>query len=162
MVAASRMTPVSAVAAALCLLLLLQHRQPHLATARLAPLSSDQPSPPSLPPPQPDGAAALAKGLAANRTLQNLVLAWNGLETEGVASLGQCLAHNEGLKCLDLAHTRCGPRACLLLAEGLRANGVLEVLLLNGNQIGEDGARHLMHALTINKSLKYLGLQVGG
>jgi hypothetical protein len=36
---------------------------------------------------------------------------------------------------------------------------VLEVLLLNGNNIGEDGARHLVVALHVNKSLHYLGLQ---
>jgi hypothetical protein len=36
------------------------------------------------------------------------------------------------------------------------------VLLLNGNELGEEGARHLMHALTINKCLKYLGLQASG
>jgi hypothetical protein len=59
------------------------------------------------------------------------------------------------------AHHRCGPHACLRLAEGLRHNSMLEVLLLNGNELGEDGARLLMHALTINQSIKYLGLQVG-
>jgi hypothetical protein len=35
---------------------------------------------------------------------------------------------------------------------------VLEVLLLAGNDIGEDGARHLMTALAANSSLKFLGL----
>lgn len=35
---------------------------------------------------------------------------------------------------------------------------MLEVLLLSGNDIGEDGARHLMSALASNNSLKYLGL----
>ena len=37
---------------------------------------------------------------------------------------------------------------------------VLKELILNGNAIGEDGARHLMVALKVNTSLQYLGLQV--
>jgi len=45
--------------------------------------------------------------------------------------------------------------------EGIKANATLEVLLLNGNAIGDDGARHLMAALKSNKSLEYLGLQAG-
>lgn len=47
---------------------------------------------------------------------------------------------------------------CRLLPSA-QANSVLEVLLLNGNNIGEDGARHLVVALHVNKSLHYLGLQ---
>jgi hypothetical protein len=39
-----------------------------------------------------------------------------------------------------------------------QGNVVLEVLLLSGNDIGEDGARHLMIALAANSSLQYLGL----
>jgi hypothetical protein len=70
---------------------------------------------------QTDGAAALAQGLAVNRTLQMLALPWNGLESEGVAALGQSLAANEGLKCLDLAHTRwsgLGRRLAVMAAGG--------------------------------------------
>eukprot|EP00878_Enallax_costatus_P045454 GHUV01054769.1.p1 GENE.GHUV01054769.1~~GHUV01054769.1.p1 ORF type:complete len:115 (-),score=0.22 GHUV01054769.1:155-499(-) len=40
----------------------------------------------------------------------------------------------------------------------LQSNVVLEVLLMAGNDIGEDGARHLMTALAANNSLKFLGL----
>jgi hypothetical protein len=40
----------------------------------------------------------------------------------------------------------------------VQSNVVLEVLLLAGNDIGEDGARHLMTALAANSSLKFLGL----
>ena len=39
---------------------------------------------------------------------------------------------------------------------------MLEVLILNGNTVGDDGARFLMNALKLNSSLQYLGLQVGG
>lgn len=47
----------------------------------------------------------------------------------------------------------------VLYALSLQANVVLEILLLSGNAVGEDGARHLMNALNINKSLQFLGLQ---
>lgn len=48
---------------------------------------------------------------------------------------------------------------CLLTAVlPCQSNVVLEVLLLAGNDIGEDGARHLMTALAANNSLKFLGL----
>jgi hypothetical protein len=33
------------------------------------------------------------------------------------------------------------------------------VLLLNGNPVGEDGARHLMAALGANETLQFLALQ---
>lgn len=36
-----------------------------------------------------------------------------------------------------------------------------QVLILNGNSVGDDGARYLMNALKMNSSLQYLGLQVG-
>lgn len=36
---------------------------------------------------------------------------------------------------------------------------MLEVLLLSGNPVGEDGARHLMAALGTNESLQFLALQ---
>ena len=50
--------------------------------------------------------------------------------------------------------------AAICIAEGLIANNVLEELVLNGNAVGDDGARHLMNALKSNSSLQYLGLQV--
>ena len=40
-------------------------------------------------------------------------------------------------------------------------NSTLEELYLNGNAIGDDGARHLMAALKSNKCLEVLSLQVG-
>jgi hypothetical protein len=43
----------------------------------------------------------------------------------------------------------------------MQANHTLEVLVLNGNSVGDDGARFLMDALKANTSLQYLGLQVG-
>jgi hypothetical protein len=48
--------------------------------------------------------------------------------------------------------------AAAAAAASLQSNVVLEVLLLAGNDIGEDGARHLITALAANSSLKFLGL----
>lgn len=42
----------------------------------------------------------------------------------------------------------------------MQVNNTLSVLLLNGNFIGTDGARHLMGAIKVNNTLSYLGLQV--
>lgn len=36
---------------------------------------------------------------------------------------------------------------------------MMQALVLNGNSVGDDGARYLMNALRANQSLKYLGLQ---
>jgi hypothetical protein len=55
---------------------------------------------------QAEGGRALAKGLAANATLSELSLAWNGLE-EGASAMGDMLAANMGLKHLDFSHCRC-------------------------------------------------------
>ncbi|GMH36573.1 hypothetical protein BSKO_04441 [Bryopsis sp. KO-2023] len=106
-----------------------------------------------------DGARALARGLQSNATLQQLNLAWNGIESKGVMFMGEMLQVNLGLKHLDMSSTRAGPDSCLVIAEGLKMNNVLEVLLLDNNPVGEGGARHLMLAMGCNASIKYLGLQ---
>lgn len=41
----------------------------------------------------------------------------------------------------------------------MQANNTLEKICLDGNPVGEFGARHLMHAISHNASLKFLGLQ---
>lgn len=49
---------------------------------------------------------------------------------------------------------------CVSTAEAIKSNTTLEELLLNGNAIGDDGARHLMAALKSNNTLECLSLQV--
>ncbi|GMH33627.1 hypothetical protein BSKO_01461 [Bryopsis sp. KO-2023] len=106
-----------------------------------------------------EGAKHLARGLMSNATLHKLNLSWNGLENDGVTALGEMLMMNLGIKELNLISTRAGAEACLIISEGLKANDILETLYMDGNPIGDAGARHLMHALSQNKSLKFLGLQ---
>ena len=52
-----------------------------------------------------------------------------------------------------------GPDACVVLAEALRVNTVVERILLHGNPLGESGGWHLMSAITHNRYLEYIGLQ---
>ena len=85
---------------------------------------------------------------------------FGGREREGVQGAG-CTAS----LALTVALTQRCPlpecsEAAICIAEGLIANNVLEELVLNGNAVGDDGARHLMNALKSNSSLQYLGLQV--
>ncbi|CAD7702924.1 unnamed protein product, partial [Ostreobium quekettii] len=68
---------------------------------------------------------------------------------EGAEAFGCVMALNNVIKRLSLVD-------CSLDS---KANDVLEKLYLDGNPLGDSGARHLMHALRENKSVKFLGLQ---
>lgn len=61
---------------------------------------------------------------------------------------------------LQIEHGLGSPAKPPHAAEGIKVNSTLEELILNGNAIGDDGARQLMAALKLNNSLEYLGLQV--
>ncbi len=69
------------------------------------------------------------------------------------------LACTCALQEVDLSRTRMGPDACVVLAEALRVNTVVERILLHGNPLGESGGWHLMSAITHNRCLEYIGLQ---
>ena len=73
--------------------------------------------------------------------------------------LPQTLACKCDLQEVDLSRTRMGPDACVVLAEALRVNTVVERILLHGNPLGESGGWHLMSAITSNRCLEYIGLQ---
>ncbi len=83
-----------------------------------------------------EGARGLAHGLHSNSSLARLALAWNGLDNAGGCAFGEMLAVNMGLHHLDLQNTRLASRACVMLGDGIKANVVLQTLLLAGNALG--------------------------
>ena len=106
-----------------------------------------------------DGAAVLPSITAA--------LAWvhacAALQRRLTSCLAQTVLLTLACKCalqeVDLSRTRMGPDACVVLAEALRINTVVERILLHGNPLGESGGWHLMSAITHNRCLEYIGLQ---
>ncbi len=117
----------------------------------------------------------LGQMLQANKGLKHLDLTNTRMGAQGCLMLG---APSRLPQSVSPRHTRSAPHehtaptsaplhdACLpcprrvpRAGEGIKANECLEDLILNGNSVGDDGARHLMSALKQNNTLQYLGLQ---
>ena len=133
------------------------------------------------------GSEALAQAIRSNTALKKLVLQSNGIGDAGAEALAQAIRSNTALKKLDLSHNHVGDVGAIALAQALHSNSCLEVLDLSRNHngdsvakalakalhhnstiihlhlsykksIGEEGIRHLIHALTVNNSISENGL----
>lgn len=103
------------------------------------------------------GARVLGKALARHPSLQQLFLSYNTIGDEGAAHLARALTTNNHLQVLKLANNRI--RKGTSLGEALQYNHSLSSLVLDGNELGDMGARELIGALRRNKSLKSLDLR---
>ncbi len=97
----------------------------------------------------------LEEMLRDNRTLQELNLARNRVESAGIGYLAEGLQHNNGLvslslqECLDIT----GENG-LLLATILGVNSTLKELDLMRNRLSTEGLQALGEGLVVNKGLK--------
>ena len=99
------------------------------------------------------GATALAQALHHNSTLEKLYLSNNNISDAGATGLAQALHHNSTLKGLSLSHNNINDIGATDLAQALHHNSTLERLYLHDNDdIGEEGTRQLVQALTVNTS----------
>ncbi|KAK9820553.1 hypothetical protein WJX72_011614 [[Myrmecia] bisecta] len=92
-------------------------------------------------------ARELAAGLRANRSLQALDLAQNGLTDLGGSYIALSLLHNRSLTDLDLGSNQLGTETCSVLAHALSWNPVLKRLQLQHNPLGQEGAAKLLEAV---------------
>eukprot|EP00567_Pseudictyota_dubia_P000348 CAMPEP_0197464702 /NCGR_PEP_ID=MMETSP1175-20131217/64157_1 /TAXON_ID=1003142 /ORGANISM="Triceratium dubium, Strain CCMP147" /LENGTH=365 /DNA_ID=CAMNT_0043000687 /DNA_START=135 /DNA_END=1232 /DNA_ORIENTATION=+ len=84
---------------------------------------------------------------------------WNKrIGDEGVSVLADALRVNTSLKVLVLGGNSIGDEGVSVLADALRVNTSLEKLHLSGNSISDEGVSVLADALTVNTSLTKLDL----
>ena len=107
-----------------------------------------------------DGAEAIGKALAINKSLEKLNLAWNGLHMLGAISIGMALKKNTTLKELDLTCNRMTETCIAELLKGLNKNSTLEAIHLGQNHVSCKGAVLILENIRDNKhsAIKFIDL----
>ena len=90
------------------------------------------------------GATVFAASLAHNKSLTYLDLSYNALGHDGGEALGDAMLDNRSLRTLLLAHNGIDSTACFTICAGILENLALRHVCLDGNPIGERGAKALM------------------
>lgn len=90
------------------------------------------------------GACALAESLAINNYLIFLDLSYNSIGQQAGEIIGKSLLYNKTLKTLLLSNNAINSTACCTICVGVERNHTLEYLNIDGNPIGDDGAKMLM------------------
>ena len=108
----------------------------------------------------PNGAAALAPGLAANGGLTKCVLCGNELGVEGWTNIFNALRDSPTSKIAewDLYNEGIGPTIAKPLAEYLSVTGGLMSLDVRDNRIEGDGAERLATVVLESKSMEVFSL----
>lgn len=90
-----------------------------------------------------DGARDLCESVAFCH-LTHLDMSFNALSNDAGIELGVALHHNKRLKELVVCNNGMGPAACVCICVGIRECLSLERVSLDGNSLGEQGARALI------------------
>jgi hypothetical protein len=94
-----------------------------------------------------DGAKRIGYGLGSNKTIKKLELQWNGFgDEETISELGKAIP-SCGVTELNLAHNRIKLKGATILSSFLEGGSKLKELVLDGNLIGQIGARMLFRAV---------------
>ena len=101
----------------------------------------------------PEGPAALADGLKANSTVQQLHAQNNRLGPEGAKSFRKMLEDNSTLTLLDVSGNNMGAKGAAALADGLKANSTVKELDASRNKLGPKGGKAVAEALKTNQTL---------
>jgi hypothetical protein len=100
------------------------------------------------------GARSACLGLGKNKTLETLMMPWNGLGDEDtIESLARALL-TCGIKVLDISENRIRLKGASILASVLELGTPLEQLSLDGNKIGQIGSRAILAAVQTAASLR--------
>lgn len=102
-------------------------------------------------------------------TLIELDLGGNGIDSEGLRVLGTFLRYHSQLKYLGLAQTCCSNmEAWYVFFASLKVNNKLKHVILDENNLGDQGVKLFAEALQINEGLQKIDLdrnsfgEVGG
>lgn len=105
------------------------------------------------------GISALSEAFMHNKNLEILNLNDNTIRPKGSESIAKALLGLENLKELNFGDCLLKTKGALLLAESLKVgNKNLEVLVLEGNEIGSEGGLELVKAMANKAKLKNLVL----
>lgn len=100
------------------------------------------------------GAEALVRSIGMNKSLLHLDMSYNSLSTKGGILLGAALADNHSLRLLNISNNSIDEIACFTICQSIILNDSLEEVYMDGNPIGEQGAKSLMLvALSIRQPL---------
>jgi Ran GTPase-activating protein (RanGAP) involved in mRNA processing and transport len=102
-----------------------------------------------------DGARALAEGLKGNKTLTKLGLRENQIGAQGARALAGVLAKTS-LEILNLDWNQIGDDGASAMGAALAASTTITALHIEANQIGAAGAQAIGHSLKTNRSLTQL------
>lgn len=101
-----------------------------------------------------EAAVRLAEGLASNRSVKMLKLAWNAFgDSKPMSALAHALSDCV-VEDLDLAENRLGPKSCFIFAACFEHNSLLKHVVFDGNPITVQGARELLRCATHGKDGK--------
>jgi hypothetical protein len=92
-----------------------------------------------------DSAMALAQSLAINESLLFLDLSYNCIGPEGGRVIGESLFENRTLQTLLLANNSIDATSCFIICAAIQQNFSLTHLCMDGNPVGEIGAKSLMN-----------------
>ncbi len=103
-----------------------------------------------------DNGPLLEEMLRENKTLQELVLMSNDVDSTGIVYIAEGLQHNTTLLSLSLQSGHIGITADngLLLARMLEVNSTMNKLDLRNNRISTEGLHALGEGLAVNRGLK--------
>jgi len=105
------------------------------------------------------GVEQLSLCLQSNNVLKHLDISYNNITDNGAKSIGLMLQKNSTLQNLFLGNNCIGPIGMESIAEGLKNVHIdLNLLSLESNKLGEDGAQHLAESIQINQTLKVLDI----
>uniref|UniRef100_A0A669EF51 NLR family CARD domain containing 3 n=1 Tax=Oreochromis niloticus TaxID=8128 RepID=A0A669EF51_ORENI len=110
-----------------------------------------------------EGAKNMAHALHENNTLQDLDLTANLLHDDGIQAIAGAIKFNRGLTSLHLQWNFIKSTATKALAHALLSNSTMQLLdLQENNSLGMDGAIFIATALKGNHQLTYINLQGNG
>lgn len=92
-----------------------------------------------------ESAAALARSLAVNESLTFLDLSYNCIGPDGGRIIGESLFDNHTLQTLLLANNNIDAASCFVICAAIQMNYSLTYLCMDGNPVGEIGAKSLMN-----------------
>jgi len=110
------------------------------------------------------GAEELARGLAANDTLVELILEDNQIDDAGVQALAQVIASKSTVTVFNLNGNRVGAGGAKAFSQLLSnpSRGPLSVLNLARNKLGDEGAAALVPFLKENNTVTKVHLSANG
>lgn len=103
-----------------------------------------------------DGAVVLMQALKNNKNLTNIYLRNNNINDDGAIAIAEAVQTNKNLQSINLANNHISDIGAASIADALKINKKLDCIDFNDNKIKDDGAIAIAEALGENTSLEIL------